>query len=305
MLSSCGEDSLKTVVDKKLPEFKPVLVFNSILTTDTIAKASLSKNRFVLEEERYNKYEPGKDSELINDAKISLFEDSKLLGQYREEKKLYSSKYYSPEKGENYSFKLNPKAGSVYKIKAEKKGFATIESTFKMPELKADFNIKDIKVSEDKEPNAKRIRLTYAITDKPGRDFYKLTLLQKIVKENGESYYSKIYYDENKKVDDDFFGSEEDNDNSLFSDELFSEKTLEKTISFIRYNSRTNKSFELIVELKSFSEGYFKYFKSLNKANNANGNPLSQPVQVYSNIENGLGVFGGFVTKKKKFMINL
>jgi hypothetical protein len=45
--------------------------------------------------------------------------------------------------------------------------------------------------------------------------------------------------------------------------------------------------------LVNTSEAYFNYLKSFNMYQRASGNPFATPVQVYSNVENGMGIFAG------------
>ena len=47
------------------------------------------------------------------------------------------------------------------------------------------------------------------------------------------------------------------------------------------------------IRLVNTSEAYFNYLKSFNMYQRASGNPFATPVQVYSNVENGMGIFAG------------
>ena len=49
-----------------------------------------------------------------------------------------------------------------------------------------------------------------------------------------------------------------------------------------------------ILKLNYSKEDYFKYKLSLEKYQETAGDPFAQPVQVYSNVENGFGIFGGY-----------
>jgi len=50
---------------------------------------------------------------------------------------------------------------------------------------------------------------------------------------------------------------------------------------------------EIKIIMKSVTEDYFKYYSTLNLQNQVSGDPLAQPVQVFSNIEGGRGIFMG------------
>lgn len=48
------------------------------------------------------------------------------------------------------------------------------------------------------------------------------------------------------------------------------------------------------VELRTLSREYYLYHTSLSRSETANPNPLTDPVIVYENIENGYGIFAGY-----------
>jgi hypothetical protein len=54
--------------------------------------------------------------------------------------------------------------------------------------------------------------------------------------------------------------------------------------------------------LSHSKEEYFKYFRSNRLQSATQGNPFAQPVQVYTNIQNGLGIFAGYTTDDWEFM---
>ena len=78
-------------------------------------------------------------------------------------------------------------------------------------------------------------------------------------------------------------------DEALFDDEMFNGTEKEILIDFFDY-----KSFEYTLELTSVSESYYTYIRSL-RAHYDNQDQFifaGEPVQVFTNIENGLGVLG-------------
>jgi hypothetical protein len=58
-----------------------------------------------------------------------------------------------------------------------------------------------------------------------------------------------------------------------------------------------------MVYLKSLEEDYYQYEKSkhLYYENGDGDDPFTEPVLIYSNVENGLGVFGGFSSDTTSF----
>jgi hypothetical protein len=53
-----------------------------------------------------------------------------------------------------------------------------------------------------------------------------------------------------------------------------------------------------IVELRTLSKDYYDYYITRSLQEASNGDPLSQPINVYSNIENGFGIFAGYAVSK-------
>lgn len=93
------------------------------------------------------------------------------------------------------------------------------------------------------------------------------------------------------------------NNGSVFSDELFNggnyslSFTIDKGYLDYMFNQMPSVNDEkpyLLVELRSISREYYQYQTTLESYWNADGNPFAQPVQVFSNINNGFGIFAGF-----------
>jgi len=87
----------------------------------------------------------------------------------------------------------------------------------------------------------------------------------------------------------------------LFNDLLFNgqNKALELEIPYDNFSGIevgyewSYKTLSVRVYLHNISKSYYYYRTSLELYQSASGNPFAQPVQVYSNIENGFGVFAG------------
>ena len=55
---------------------------------------------------------------------------------------------------------------------------------------------------------------------------------------------------------------------------------------------------ELIIEVRSISQEYIKYYETLSQQIIARQDPFAEPVSVFSNVEGGLGVFGSFQSSR-------
>ncbi len=75
----------------------------------------------------------------------------------------------------------------------------------------------------------------------------------------------------------------------LFSDELFGG-------SLRQFQFRTDHfsgTSEVVLRLTSLSADLFRYRRTFERYQNASGDPFSEPVQVFTNIQGGLGIWGG------------
>ena len=61
-----------------------------------------------------------------------------------------------------------------------------------------------------------------------------------------------------------------------------------------KFDSNNEDPVSIIVELRTVSKAYFDYYSSVYRQVNQGSDPFIQPVQIVSNIENGLGVFAGY-----------
>ncbi len=78
----------------------------------------------------------------------------------------------------------------------------------------------------------------------------------------------------------------------LFSDEQFD--GLNKVIRLEMDSHQFNMSEYLFIDLLTINEEYYKYYYAIDKQNQLQEENLyTEPVQLYTNIENGLGVFAG------------
>ncbi len=78
----------------------------------------------------------------------------------------------------------------------------------------------------------------------------------------------------------------------LFTDLLFDGQEKEIGISIELYDKLEDLAF-LEVWLYNITEATYLYNRSYDLYQNSSGNPFAQPVQVYSNVTNGFGIFGG------------
>lgn len=84
-----------------------------------------------------------------------------------------------------------------------------------------------------------------------------------------------------------------------FSDQNFNGREVSIEVNFDPYtftkmaNSNYLANDYFYVKLSTLSEDWFVYHQSLDAFQSTRDNPLAQPVQIHSNIQNGIGIFAG------------
>ena len=80
----------------------------------------------------------------------------------------------------------------------------------------------------------------------------------------------------------------------LFNDKAFNGKAYSITFDYKESLNRNQRFGKLHTELRRTSKDYYLYYTSLSRQISSPAPPFSEPVILYSNIENGLGLFGGY-----------
>ena len=86
------------------------------------------------------------------------------------------------------------------------------------------------------------------------------------------------------------------NSSLFFTDNVFDGQLYEITLEFNDWTSTINNTY--YVELMSMSKAGYLYKKTVRDFGNSQGDMFAEPVQVYSNIENGFGIFAGISSSK-------
>jgi len=277
------------VVDLDIPEHERLLVVNSILTTDSIINASISHSVGAFDASSIS---------YVNNATLEVYEDGVLLGEM-DEQVSYSYNYMDElDSTYVYNFNQNPVAGKIYSYEIAHPDYEAVRAETSVPTA-VKLNVNNVTLLSE-EDDEKHYRVRFSFNDAPEDNFYRLRL------RNQNAYYDRFDYFESNDasiiysagVESDgatFYGDE-----ALFDDEMFNGTEKEISIDFFAYNKpwfeEPDDDFETeyTLELTSVSESYYTYIRSL-RAHYDNQDQFifaGEPVQVFTNIENGLGVLG-------------
>ncbi len=214
---------------------------------------------------------------------------------------------------------LRPRPGVTYTLRVEMPGFissetssppAPVEATARLPEKVA---VQNIAYSNDNGTAS----LRFAIEDPPGANYYRFEIFQ-IDSDNTvlnydhlvgfrsldpslrHSYREVENLEQNDEIDFDFFGY------AFFSDALF-DGTLHTMEIALNLDPAEAGERRFMIILSTLSYEFFMHQKTLEQHQDqsaSSGTGYSSevyPIPVYTNIKNGFGVFGGYVTDTYRF----
>jgi len=281
----------------EIPYSGDKIVVKSFLFTDQPVKVTLSKSRPLNAESYYNY--------LLN-ATIKFYENN----NYIEDLICNPVLYVSPS---NYMCK----SGSEYSIYIYHEELEMAEVSVTIPEPTSikvidTFSINKRYTWRSQGPNEYGEEIFYLsglravlgikleINDPPGKkNYYILDIDNPPIKlefpEPG-IYSSPVSYDSEEEIIDGWIS----NINyqlfnvitlsAYFSDKLFNGENFIITIFVLKEDVLNG---NIHIKLYTISEGYYNYIKSVQEWNKNKDNPFAEPVIIYSNVVNGMGILGG------------
>jgi len=259
---------------------KSLLVLNGIIENNSIIQVSISKSTPAIGEQNTG------SAEITSLATLVLTDNTTS--------ETFTSNQIN-SKG-FYEFGTTAKAGHSYSISVTHPDYTPISSSMVTPE---NLTITSWDTTHTEEPggyngeilNVKQISIKWQ--DPIGTNKYAIKVFAIDTLFNYETIVSsRIYVDEN---DVNING-----ETTLFEDKSFN-NTL-KTLAFSFYSEYYKDANNLNLGEKSYrivlynlSTEVYSYITSTNKSGDS-GNPFSEPVAIYSNVKNGIGIFGGMGT---------
>lgn len=274
---SC-EKTLELDADTKTSK----LVVNSLFNEKQEWRIEVSKSLSVLDEGNL---------EFIDNAVVNIFDkNNNLLEQIP-----YSFGYYESAIG------LKPIAGENYNIAVAVPDFATVTAEDfcprEVPILTVDTSSATNSFGE------KELVATIRFQDPAAEDnFYGLEVdldVFQITYNNGTGVFDTAFIDReiaylssaNPILDNG--GADSYAQTLTFNDAVINGQSSSIRVSFSPGLEGSNYFYKKTARLISYSEATYNYIKSIDAYRNAEGNPFAEPVQVFSNIEKGFGIFGG------------
>lgn len=286
----------KIIEPKNLPEQDPRIVVNCILNTDESIQTNISQSKSILS---------GKDYKYINNAVCELYEDDAYVQNLS-----FSS-------NGNYQLMTFPKAGKKYTLKVAASGFESVTATTQMP---VDFNVKpaeryDTVVNyyrtnygsgsnlENQITGETRFRIRI-VDDPETRNFYSISVRVTLYDSLGQALnYSvtpslRSYNQANLSGDGGYYGDVMEVDDKTLVNGNEIQRNVGVYLNVTENNSKGRvKSVSVVFKIAALSEDYYRYKETLMNQAFSGVSFFAEPVQVYNNIEKGMGILAGINTK--------
>jgi hypothetical protein len=273
-----GLTSCEKIIDISIPDHERKIVVNGLMTNNDTVRVHLSRSRSVLESDSLN-YTTGGD--------VRLYLGSDLIGKFREETNGF---YFLPD--------FIPQVGQSYRLTASDGELKPVEALAVLPPQVPILSVDTATMTG--EWGQQELRLTIKFNDPAGiKNVYGFGV-DMIYKEysyetmtwTGKKLAQQAYLYGN---DDRFLKDESINFEGkfYFEDLLFDGMTKSVEFGLSDFAYMESDTIWLSVNLEQLDQSYYKYILSYNAYQNASGNPFAEPVQVYTNVVGGYGIFSG------------
>ncbi|MGB0864212.1 MAG: DUF4249 family protein [Saprospiraceae bacterium] len=295
-LTSCDKWLNGQVINYDLPEHTPVLaLYNYSISGENVIDVRVGTSVGILTDG---------EPQPVDDIAIKLYKNDVLQQSWSSEPTYTVDTLWSwtnPQTGvteyyvdSTFSYQepltepISNEMGTKYSIEVSAPGYETIYSEGVVPSnVSASVSIsKDVPVDGREEWGQDEIgdRYSIAINDEAGVENNYLISATGIYTSNGSKHEQRIYFNSNDPIFEYADGG------LLVSDRSFDgkSKTLELEHWFQLQEQRPD---EVKVTIYAVAKPYMDFNESMNKYWNSDGNPFAEPVVLYSNVENGLGLF--------------
>lgn len=291
-LAACT-DFFDREIELPVADHEPRLSVDALFTqNDTLLTAHVTRTYGLNEERPVNREAP------LEGATVQIFENGSVK---------YELPYRETEVLNRFAYDTRPDAiafmaGRDYEIRVTHPDYPDVRATQTMPAMVELENVR-YEFLGDNNVTFTNSRLQFDLPDPAGEDnFYEL-FLQVITSDTftdpqgGVGVFTNVdntyWYAEDLNTADAVPGFH--NTALLISDEAFNGQRRSFSLPFYLFRNDSEEiatGVRVRVNWRHVTQDYYRYSRSLQDFWNADGNPLSEPVSVFSNVENGVGCFG-------------
>ncbi|MEM7037072.1 MAG: DUF4249 domain-containing protein [Bacteroidota bacterium] len=298
MVTSCKE-----ALDYDIPTAKPQLVVNSLFGRDSTWRIEVSTTAIT---------GAGNQIESLKDAQITLLENGFEIADLSVDS-TFSNPWYQRTDGEeddaeskfyyHYTAVTEAKAGKEYAIMVSYPGFETVTAVSTVPQAqraiyRVDRNFEAISIG-----GTEYAAVPFELHDNDRTNYFALELVT-ISKTTGESEKIRFFSRENIFAQNfDYRGAVVEN--GIFYDSkngvYFSNEDFKGEIKPLRIyveSKYLTGDYDVKLRILNLSSEYYQFATTFQRQIRNQGNPFAEPAQVYSNINNGLGIFAGYSVRQ-------
>ncbi|MEM6644945.1 MAG: DUF4249 domain-containing protein [Bacteroidota bacterium] len=258
------------VVDVDVPAYPPTLAINSFPEAGAAWQAYVTSALPVLSSAPF-------DETGVDDGTVEVFHNGERLVALT----------YRPSFSDVDPYVADGPAvvpGQTYTLRASAPGYPTAEATTTVP-VPAPLDTLGVRFADGPNVTINDLRADLRITDRPDHDTYFFLALR--IRSNQSTFNLTFEITDAPFQPVTVFG---DNEVSglFFTDATFRNQSVDFSI---QTNVAVDATTEVI--LYTVDEAYYRYHTTLRDQQDTRDNPFAEPVPVFSNVRNGLGIVAG------------
>jgi len=279
-----------------IPQKTPKLVVNAWLNQDQDVTVKVGKSRHVLDP--VNMQSSNREIYTVKNAVPVLYENNVAFDTlvFNSTDYLYKSRYNK---------KIRP--GYTYTIRVNASGFTEAEAVTLVPSSSEIAEVKWVQHVRTNSDGFSMDDVTIKLNDPAEPNVYLIQFFSSYVYTTGDA--NPIYCVSTNDKDIELLGNETDPlnpDNCFDGGKLLMKDThfngtqkqvkfsIESDVLKTYSDPNTNRIRRPYIKVYRITEDYFKFLKSYSIYNSSDENPFAEPVNVFSNVKNGYGIFSAY-----------
>jgi len=249
----------------EIPTSEDKMVVNALFYTDSLFEVHISKSQFILSDNT--------EAVAVENAQVKLYENRR----FEELLTYYSNGTYT-------STRIIPIQGNNYTIEIETTDLKTVRAVSYLPE-KIDITNFEYKI--ELKNQLQLFACSVEFSDPPQQaNYYLLSVFG--AKKNESNFRKAIYIDTHDSIvaENEFIS-----ESFIFTDKLIDGKQKRLDFTFSSDVLENMEKYQIV--LNSITSDLYLYLKTRERQISNIENPFIEPIEIHSNIQNGLGIFSG------------
>ncbi len=264
----------------------PVLVANALITPDSIWQINLSKSMPIDSSINF-------ETVVTGTVTIENLTTNQLIQLAHRGNGIYSANSFLPEQGH------------MYQLSAQAPNFLTITATSAIPKAFSVQYLKGEKSFFKKEAN---YLLDLAIKDNEEEANFYLIEAQYLLENQNHSILENatVFSFDSNSSNESIVADHSNFKRSFLTDENFNGQNYTTQIgatSALLENLSPEDHLTAIISVKSITQDGYEYYKSLTRFENLEEGIFTEPLSVFSKIENGYGIFAGYTEQRLEIIL--